>query len=224
MRYLLSGQAIARGAFRARALAGATLIFYRCDGTEVVSRFPRWTWSPVAEADLVGEEIGRAAVRDDGSFEVALDDDSGGGLRVTLVVERLSRVPASGKSACGLLGEFQPVWSTRGRRRNVLSATVTIDLNETSTRELLRELDLPRVADRVGSGGGREPASLHRLSPRSDARSSVRVGFAPAWPNETPKDEPAVSNVEVGFAPGWPLPQEVPPTPLRAPGKKRKLA
>ncbi|MCP4664236.1 MAG: hypothetical protein GY856_53305 [bacterium] len=223
MRYFLSGKATARGggALRARALAGATLIFYRSEETDAGSRFPRWSWSPVAAADVAGE-VGRAAVRDDGRFEVALDEYHGGGLRVALAVERFSRAPASGKSAFGLLGDFQPVWSAR--RRNVPSATVSIDLNETATRELLGELALPRVAGRAGRGARGEPGSLSRLSLRSDAGSSARVGFAPGWPSETSKDKPPASGAAVGFAPGWPLPREVPPAPLRTPGRERKLA
>ncbi len=220
MRYLLSGKAIARsGALRARSLAGATLIFYRFDEADAASRFPRWGWSPAAEAELAGEEVGRAAVRADGCFEVALDAYSGGGLRVALAAARRSRAAAAGKSAFGLLGHFQPVWRTR---RNVPSATVTIDLNETAARELSRELELPRVADRVGRDAYGEPGSLSRLSPRSQAGSCRRVGFAPGWPNEVPEGRPPAAAAEVAFAPAWPLPREVPPASLRA--EKRKLA
>jgi len=226
MCYILAGNTIVRGGRRSRrhTLAGATLIFYRCGEEKAGSRFPRWSWTPMAEAGLAAEEIGRTAVRDDGTYEVTLDAYQGGGLRVALAIEKLAYAPASGKSAFGLLGDVQPIRSPRTPHQDLPSATLNIGLSKTAFCALLKDLDLVLVAGRVTHRARGKRGSGARLRSPSHPGSSPPVGFAPGWPSETSDEKPRDSDVAVGFAPGWPLPQDVPPSPAPVPEKKRKLA
>ncbi|MFY9823166.1 MAG: hypothetical protein WAM82_17420 [Thermoanaerobaculia bacterium] len=144
----LTGQTTARygSPYRTETLAGATLVFYLQGTRETGRASSRWGWQQLPDNRLPAGEIGRATVREDGSYDVELKEYREGGLVVALEVRKFDYAPATGKEAAGLLGVGTPRQSERG-------ISLDIDLPIISYCAILKALDLWLVAGRVSDCG-----------------------------------------------------------------------
>jgi hypothetical protein len=135
---------------RVQTLAGATLVFYAYPKGAASLREGRWSFSPQDERSVGARELGRAVVRDDGSYsaELATATET---LLVAIGVERFSYAPATGKKTFGVLGVVSPDFraSDLQRLEGVRVALADVRLPRATYCDLLAALDLWLVAGQV---------------------------------------------------------------------------